>query len=147
MASISSQAINASQAYPDFAVDNGFADLFQRLSSLGLPKALGLLLGSLWLISFVFRSRKLPNAPVYGYRSALEPTFLLQSRFIMGAHDIIKGAYQKVVIALSRKYLKVYSDTYTDEKSTICAPPLGCGLLGAANAIFGRNSIDANLKT
>ncbi|KAL5332550.1 cytochrome P450 [Aspergillus crustosus] len=42
---------------------------------------------------FVGRQKK-PNAPVFGYRSFLEPTFLLQSRFILGAKGIINKAYK-----------------------------------------------------
>ncbi|PCG93869.1 Cytochrome P450 [Penicillium occitanis (nom. inval.)] len=59
------------------------------------PQNIALLLAVTSLVSILFYpSRKLPNASVFGYRSFFEPTRLLQSRFIMGANDIIHDAYE-----------------------------------------------------
>ncbi|KAK5997949.1 Cytochrome P450 monooxygenase ATR4 [Cladobotryum mycophilum] len=64
---------------------------------IGSPKKLALLLVLIWLVSFIASSRrKRPNAPIFGYRSIFEPTVLLQTRFILGARDIIRNACQKM---------------------------------------------------
>jgi hypothetical protein len=62
-----------------------------------IPQKIALLLAVTSLVFILFYpGRKLPNAPVFGYRSFFEPALLLQSRFIMGANDIIHGAYEIV---------------------------------------------------
>ncbi|ODA81013.1 hypothetical protein RJ55_03974 [Drechmeria coniospora] len=48
------------------------------------------------LVVVLLAPGKHPDAPVFGYRSMFEPTLLLQARFILGAHDIIHAAYQKM---------------------------------------------------
>ncbi|KAK1141313.1 hypothetical protein N8T08_009220 [Aspergillus melleus] len=61
-------------------------------------KKVALLLALTWLVISLFtpgRQRR-PNAPVFGYRSFFEPTLVLQSRFIVGARDIIHGAYKSM---------------------------------------------------
>ncbi|KAJ5101066.1 hypothetical protein N7456_007118 [Penicillium angulare] len=52
------------------------------------------------MIWIIFRllapGKKRPNAPVFGHRSLFEPDILLKSRFILGARDLIHGAYKKM---------------------------------------------------
>ena len=62
------------------------------------PKKFVGLLAAIWLAFVIFTTpgKKRPNAPVFGYRSIFEPTLLLQSRFILGAESIIRGAYKTV---------------------------------------------------
>ncbi|PWY74047.1 cytochrome P450 [Aspergillus eucalypticola CBS 122712] len=57
-----------------------------------LVAAILILLFVLFTPSFI-RSKQIPNAPIFGYRSFFEPTFLLQGRFILGARHIIHDAY------------------------------------------------------
>lgn len=40
--------------------------------------------------------KNISNVPVHGYTSILEPTILLQSRFVTGAKGIVASGYQKV---------------------------------------------------
>ncbi|CAG9982017.1 unnamed protein product [Clonostachys byssicola] len=59
-----------------------------------------LIVGIIVILSiFSLRSRKgdlnITNAPTYGYRSILEPKWLLQLRFVTGARDIISSGYQQ----------------------------------------------------
>jgi hypothetical protein len=44
----------------------------------------------------VHRRTKVPGAPVHGYWSWFEPTWLLQLRYAKDAHKIIESGYQKV---------------------------------------------------
>lgn len=49
------------------------------------------------IITTLARKRhNISNVPVHGYTSILEPTILLQSRFVTGAKGIVASGYQKV---------------------------------------------------
>ncbi len=55
-------------------------------------------------LSVLFRKtdKNIPGVAIHGYRSWFEPTFLLQCRFVLGAHEIISSGYQKVLTRRSR---------------------------------------------
>jgi hypothetical protein len=44
----------------------------------------------------VHRRIRVPNAPIHGYKSWFEPTFLLELRYARDAHKIIYSGYEKV---------------------------------------------------
>ena len=46
--------------------------------------------------SLISKRPKASNAVYHGYRSWLEPTFLVQARYIVNARNIISSGYQKV---------------------------------------------------
>lgn len=55
-----------------------------------------------WALGPIIRKRPgVTNAAYHGYRSWLEPTFLVQARYIVHARDIISSGYQKVCIGAS----------------------------------------------
>ena len=82
-------------AGPDLPYHLPLASTFADLS---LPKTLGLLLLCTWFMSLALGSRKLPNAPVLGYRSIYEPTWFLQARFFTHTRAIVNEAYKKVSV-------------------------------------------------
>lgn len=69
----------------------------ERFSALSNVQKLALLLFACWVVSGLFQKRKrVPNAPIHGYRSILEPKFVLQARFNVDARNIIASGYKKV---------------------------------------------------
>lgn len=44
----------------------------------------------------LYSNSKQPRAPIVGYRSLLEPTFVLRARFFLGAGKIVTDGYSKV---------------------------------------------------
>ncbi|KAI1309821.1 cytochrome P450 [Xylaria venustula] len=44
---------------------------------------------------FKKKDKNIAGIPIHGYRSWFEPTFLLQCRFVLGAHEIISSGYKK----------------------------------------------------
>ncbi|KXX73114.1 Ent-kaurene oxidase [Madurella mycetomatis] len=79
------------------AVGNIKERLLWLVSSLTVAQIVVLLLAFPWFFSVLFQRRKvLPKAPVLGYRSIFEPTFLLQTRFITNAKDIVANAYKQM---------------------------------------------------
>ncbi|KAK5988323.1 Cytochrome P450 monooxygenase ATR4 [Cladobotryum mycophilum] len=64
---------------------------------LSQPRLFAALLLFSGLILLLLRpGEKLPNAPVYGYRSIFDPTLFLRFRFITSAYDIIKAGYKEM---------------------------------------------------
>ncbi|KAI1459353.1 cytochrome P450 [Annulohypoxylon moriforme] len=47
------------------------------------------------LISFFEPKKRVPDAPIVGYRSILEPTLLLQARFATSGYKLIRDGYRK----------------------------------------------------
>lgn len=71
------------------------ADFFDTLT---VPQLVALLLATSWLFLSLSRTRpKVTNAVYHGYRSWLEPTFLVQARYIISARKIITSGYRKVL--------------------------------------------------
>lgn len=66
-----------------------------------------------WSSLQVHRRTKVPGAPVHGYWSWFEPTWLLQLRYAKDAHKIIASGYEKV------RYLRERSSTA--KLLTICS--------------------------
>ena len=54
-------------------------------------------------LSILFKKpdKNIRGAPFHGYRSWFEPTFLLQARFVLGAHEIISSGYKKVLTPIA----------------------------------------------
>ncbi|RAH55103.1 hypothetical protein BO85DRAFT_452006 [Aspergillus piperis CBS 112811] len=77
----------------------GFFPLRDYEATINIPGMRGTLVAAILILLFVLftpsfiRSKQIPNAPIFGYRSIFEPTFLLQGRFILGARHIIHNAY------------------------------------------------------
>lgn len=94
----------------------------ERLSSLSNVQKLALLLFAVWAISGLFQKRKkVPNAPIHGYRSILEPKFVLQARFNTDALNIISSGYKKVSRIIIACYPYIPSNIiYLVERKTIC---------------------------
>jgi len=92
--------MNTSTSFSGPAVDpkEGLSTVIAGIHDVGYLKVIGVLLGTSWLLlSTLFRSGNAKSdAPVQGYRSVFEPTFLVQARFVTNAHGIIKAAYAKV---------------------------------------------------
>jgi hypothetical protein len=76
-------------------VNDGIINLFTHLS---YSQTALLALFLCWAVSPVLRERpkRVENAPVFGFRSIFEPTFLLKARFIFGGHKIIADGYKQV---------------------------------------------------
>lgn len=69
----------------------------EAISNMSYSQGLLLLLFSYWLLFGLLKAPKHRyTAPVQGFYSILEPTFVLQARFIAGAQNIIKKGYQNV---------------------------------------------------
>jgi hypothetical protein len=68
------------------------------ISSLSLLQGAVLFLCLFWGYSSlqVHRRVRVPGAPIHGYWSWFEPTWLLQLRYAKDAHKIIASGYQKV---------------------------------------------------
>lgn len=73
-------------------------EIFDFLTTLSVWQVLILLACLYWSgSSFSVRRRiRVPNAPIHGYQSWFEPTFLLQLRYARDAHKIISSGYEKV---------------------------------------------------
>ncbi|KAK3951399.1 cytochrome P450 [Pseudoneurospora amorphoporcata] len=72
-----------------------------RIEHLSYPKTFALILLTSWLLSRTAKwltngKQKKLTVPVFGYRSWFEPTFLLQTRFVRGARELIHEAYTKM---------------------------------------------------
>ncbi|KAF2191565.1 cytochrome P450 [Zopfia rhizophila CBS 207.26] len=66
------------------------------LDSLTYSQFAVILLGFCWILSSLLQKRpKVLNAPFHGYRSWLEPTFFVQTRYVTSARKIITSGYQK----------------------------------------------------
>jgi ent-kaurene oxidase len=70
------------------------ADFFDALS---YSQFVAILFSTYLILSSLFQHRpKVVNAPYHGYRAWWEPTFLVQSRYIINARNIITDGYRKV---------------------------------------------------
>lgn len=75
--------------------------LKEKIEGLSYPKIFALILITSWLLSSTAKwltngKHKKLNVPTFGYRSWFEPTFLLQTRFVTGAKQLVHEAYTKV---------------------------------------------------
>ncbi|KAK3386278.1 cytochrome P450 [Sordaria brevicollis] len=75
--------------------------LKEKIESLSYPKTFALILVTSWLLSSTAKwltsgKRKKLTVPVFGYRSWFEPTFLLQTRFVTSAKQLVHEAYTKM---------------------------------------------------
>ncbi|RWA03662.1 hypothetical protein EKO27_g11441 [Xylaria grammica] len=77
--------------------DGLLARLVEFAHSASPTQILGIALLTVVAISYLTnkKDKNIPGVPIHGYRSRFEPTFLLQARFVMGAHKIISSGYQK----------------------------------------------------
>ena len=67
------------------------------LDSVSFSQLIIFILCTAWAVGPVIRKRPaVTNAVYHGYRSWLEPTFLVQARYIVFARDIISSGYRKV---------------------------------------------------
>lgn len=68
-----------------------------------------------WALGPVIKRRPgVTNAVYHGYRSWLEPTFLVQARYIISARNIITSGYQKVRISSLLNGLRLTLEQYRD---------------------------------
>lgn len=75
------------------------AGLNSFFSTISYSQAALIVLCVAWALGPVLKSRPgVTNAVYHGYRSWLEPTFLVQARYIISARDIISSGYHKVCI-------------------------------------------------
>lgn len=69
----------------------------ERFGALSNVQKLALLLLACWVVSGLFQKRRrVPNAPLHGYKSFWEPRLFLQIRFNVDARNIIASGYKKV---------------------------------------------------
>jgi hypothetical protein len=79
-------------------------DIAGFLTTLSAWQGLVLLVCLFWGVSSLVLRRRITvaNAPVHGYRSWFEPTFLMQMRYARDAHRIISSGYEKVRLIRNR---------------------------------------------
>src|SRR4051812_18053636 len=84
--------------------------LKEMLYSITVAELLATTFLSLLVLSSI-QNRPLVKAPFAGYRSWLEPTFLVRLRFLTNARDILTSGYQKVrnQLCKGKRYLTVSS--------------------------------------
>ncbi|KHN93731.1 Cytochrome P450 [Metarhizium album ARSEF 1941] len=71
-------------------------EIYDSLSSSRYVKLAVIVLAWFWALSFLKPRRpRIPGAQVHGYRGWWEPSFLLKTRFIYDAYDIISSGYAK----------------------------------------------------
>lgn len=71
------------------------------LKSMTIWKAAGILCVFYWIISSfaAYRRIRVPGAPIHGYWTWFEPTWFMQMRYAVTAHNIISSGYLKVSIS------------------------------------------------
>lgn len=73
-------------------------EVFELARSTSPDLKMYILVAVILVFPILNRSRdvNIRNVPIHGHKSAIEPTMLLQSRFVMGAKDVIASGYKKV---------------------------------------------------